>query len=121
MTHGAIQLPVYEELNKLASSKYNNGAPVTFKQSLVTGALSKICASTVTYPYQVVKSRMQIRPLVPGAPPPYNGVRDTLAKTWRYEGIAGFYRGCFLNLLRVTPNSAVTLALYELIAKQFRS
>ena len=35
----------------------------------------------------------------------------------RYEGIAGFYRGCTINLIKVTPGSAVSLAVYETVAQ----
>ena len=37
-------------------------------QSMILGGTSKILASTITYPYQVIKSRIQQRDLIPLKP-----------------------------------------------------
>lgn len=43
----------------------------------------------------------------------YRGVRQAAALTWRNEGLLGFYRGLGPALIRVLPQSALTLTVYE--------
>ena len=84
----------------------------------------------MTYPYQVIKSRLQQRVLPPVAgeggpgtgatptPPPrrYTGLIDAAVQIGRLEGPLGFYKGFAANLLRVAPQSAITLMAYEHIS-----
>ena len=109
------------------------GGGISSGALFAAGAASKAVATTATYPYQVIKARLQQRRVVAaappapqgvggggggGAPPPppspsYTGFARTVATMWAREGPAGFYRGFGANLLRVAPQSAVTLAAYE--------
>ncbi|KAE8147129.1 mitochondrial carrier domain-containing protein [Aspergillus avenaceus] len=63
LTHVAIQFPLYEYL-KMAITGYgigehpDNGTSHWFGISFAT-FLSKICASTVTYPHEVLRTRLQ--------------------------------------------------------------
>lgn len=88
------------------------------------GATSKVFASTVTYPFQVIKTRLQQRHLDTGAvlqsTQRYRGVVDCVAKTWRQEGFYGFFKGSIPNALRVAPASAVTFVVYEETLRLFR-
>lgn len=43
----------------------------------------------------------------------YAGVIDCVARIWKREGITGFFKGCIPNVIRVTPNAAITLVVYE--------
>jgi solute carrier family 25 folate transporter 32 len=115
------------------------GGGVSSGALFAAGAASKAVATTVTYPYQVIKARVQQRraavAVVPQAAAvgggggaigsggggagsalpahPYTGFVRTVATMWAREGPRGFYRGFGANLLRVAPQSAVTLAAYE--------
>lgn len=111
VSHGAIQFMAYEEFKKL-NSKYT-GLAIDSKQSAITyitmAALSKIVAVVVTYPYQVVRSRLQDRQSNRN----YNGIIDLTTKIMRNEGANGFYKGLTPNLLRVTPACCITFVVYE--------
>jgi len=52
-------------------------------------ALSKITAGALTYPYQVIRARLQTY----DAGQEYKSARDVIAKIWRTEGGRGFYKG----------------------------
>ena len=77
---------------------------------LCFAALSKIVAAVVTYPYQVVRARLQDTQCA------YEGAVDCVRKTWRYEGIRGMYRGFAPALLHVVPNVCIVFPVYELMA-----
>ncbi|KAF2641376.1 mitochondrial carnitine/acylcarnitine carrier protein [Massarina eburnea CBS 473.64] len=68
-----------------------------------------------SYPFDVVKSKMQSDGF--GADQKYKSMRDCFAKTWRVEGMGGFWRGIGPTLLRAMPVSAGTFATVELIMR----
>lgn len=111
VSHGALQFMAYEELKKGYSRYY--GTPINHKLSsteyLIMASLSKIFAATATYPYQVVRSRLQNQYTMAE----YKGAVDIIRKTFRYEGVKGFYKGLVPNVLRVTPACALTFVVYE--------
>ena len=47
----------------------------------------------------------------------YTNGLQAAALTWQREGILGFYKGLLPSLLRVMPQSAVTLMVYEALVK----
>lgn len=70
VSHGAIQFMVYEEMKKkrndirhkkgLTSTEELN-AQLSQTEYLLMASTSKVAATVVTYPYQVLKSRLQVR------------------------------------------------------------
>lgn len=101
----------YEELKKGYSWYFE--IPIQQKlgsiQYLIMASMSKIFAASVTYPYQVVRSRLQNQYTMAQ----YNGALDVISKTFRYEGVRGFYKGLVPSVLRVTPACALTFVVYE--------
>uniref|UniRef100_A0A8C8X4J3 Solute carrier family 25 member 32 n=1 Tax=Panthera leo TaxID=9689 RepID=A0A8C8X4J3_PANLE len=108
-SHGALQFMAYELL-KLKYNQHINRLPeaqLSTVEYISVAALSKIFAVAATYPYQVVRARLQDQHMF------YKGVLDVIAKTWRKEGIGGFYKGIAPNLIRVTPACCITFVVYE--------
>jgi solute carrier family 25 folate transporter 32 len=73
-------------------------------------------ASVVTYPHEVVRTRLQTqrRPLVESSDGLINrldrgGIVHTTKKLVRTEGWRSLYKGLSVNLIRTVPNSAVTM------------
>ncbi|XP_006645938.1 nicotinamide adenine dinucleotide transporter 2, mitochondrial-like [Oryza brachyantha] len=116
VTHVAIQLPVYEKV-KLYFAKRDN----TTVDKLSPGKLaicssgSKVTASIITYPHEVVRSKLQEQGRGRHGAVHYTGVLDCIKQVYQKEGIPGFYRGCATNLLRTTPNAVITFTSYEMI------
>jgi solute carrier family 25 folate transporter 32 len=117
--HGAIQFAAYEELKHLASrAGQPAGSPdrsLTSAEVSVYGAASKFLAAVSTYPTQVVRSRLQQRS--EGRSLVYNSSWQAVLVTWQREGLAGFYKGLLPSLMRVMPQSAITLMVYEGVVK----
>jgi hypothetical protein len=57
-----------------------------YLQHFVAGMASGACLSAVGYPFDTIKVRMQTNP-------EFTSVFDCVAKTYRLQGIGGFYRG----------------------------
>jgi solute carrier family 25 folate transporter 32 len=79
----------------------------TTMEYLVFAAWSKLIAAATTYPYQVIRARLQDQHME------YKGTWDCVKQTWRYEGARGFYKGLAPYLLHVTPNICLVLLIYE--------
>lgn len=126
VSHGALQFMAYERLKILRSDSMRLDDPVErglsdsvqAKPSLarlgnidffVLSGLSKVFAGCVTYPYQVVRSRLQTYE----AHLLYRGTTDAMRQIWVKEGFAGFYKGLGPNLFRVLPSTWVTFLVYE--------
>ncbi|XP_007427666.1 mitochondrial folate transporter/carrier [Python bivittatus] len=111
-SHGALQFMAYEEL-KSRYNKYKN-RPSDMKlntlEYITMAALSKIFAVTATYPYQVVRARLQDQHNR------YSGVLNVIHRTWRKEGVHGFYKGIMPNVIRVTPACCITFVVYEKVS-----
>lgn len=116
-SHGALQFVIYEEL-KSFSIHVQGGESVGTMAPLLLGACSKVIASTTTYPYQVIKARIQRLTLVGEVP--YTGTIDCIRRTFQQEGIIGFYKGLAPNLIRIAPASGLTFFTYELIVGWLR-
>jgi solute carrier family 25 folate transporter 32 len=71
---------------------------------------SKTAAMLATYPYQVVRSRLQVRIDTKFS---YSGVLDVIRRTARNEGLWAFYRGIVPSTLRVLPGTCITFLTYE--------
>jgi solute carrier family 25 (mitochondrial folate transporter), member 32 len=85
--------------------------------------LSCRVATTVTYPLQLIKTRIQQRTDAVELTDDgkvevvkrrdYNSIRSSSLRIWRLEGIGGFFKGCIPNAIRVMPGAAITFVVYE--------
>ncbi|WVZ25240.1 hypothetical protein V8G54_003784 [Vigna mungo] len=125
VSHGAIQFTAYEELRKVIidfkskRSTFHNHNPDKLLHSVdyaVLGATSKLAAILLTYPFQVMRSRLQQRPSGDGVPR-YLDTWHVVKETARFEGIRGFYKGITANLLKNAPASSITFIVYENVLK----
>lgn len=112
-SHGALQFMAYEEL-KIMYNRYRNrksDLKLSTLEYIGLAALSKIFAVSATYPYQVVRARLQDQHNR------YSGVVDVIRRTWRQESVHGFYKGIVPNVIRVTPACCITFVVYEKVSQ----
>ncbi|KAH7691426.1 Mitochondrial folate transporter/carrier [Aphelenchoides avenae] len=74
---------------------------------LVFSSASKIVATVTTYPYQVVRTRLQDQHAV------YSGVWHCIKQTFVREGIYGLYKGMLAATFKQLPGSVITYMVYE--------
>eukprot|EP00752_Nemacystus_decipiens_P005250 g4764.t1 len=113
---GAVQFAVYEWL-KARVPKRDENTPM---ESLLMGGASKVLSTLVTYPTQVIKSRLQQRGTaedVQAGSSRYRGTLHCAAEIGRKEGARGFFKGCVAHAVRAAPASAITFVVYEEVLK----
>jgi solute carrier family 25 folate transporter 32 len=115
---------------------YDDKGNQTALWSALGGGLSKIVAFTATYPYQVIKSRLQqgqsLQLNAVAGKDEYTGTIDCMRRVYRYsmncrflkgchslkkffraEGIRAFFRGILPGTIKVVPSASLTFLVYE--------
>ncbi|KAF9425419.1 hypothetical protein BGZ94_007536 [Podila epigama] len=83
-----IQYTVFEKIK----ARIIKTRALTSFDFFLLGAISKLAATSITYPYIVVKSRMQLKQSN-DARERYTSIMDGFRKIIKYEGVAGLYKG----------------------------
>jgi len=134
VSHGAVQFAVYEPAKRVyfrrkgrdrraAAAAAAGGddddddaaagpgdRKVGNEATIVLSTVSKFVAGAVTYPLQVLRSRLQNY----DAEQRFGrGIRGVVRQLWREEGVRGFYRGIMPGVVRVLPATWVTFLVYE--------
>ena len=105
------------------STKHSNNLPEedwpsqqdlepTAMELFLASGLSKMTASLLTYPHEVIRSRMMDSRGVSGA-----SLWATTSRVYAQDGILGFYSGLPVALIRVIPNCCITFMTYELLLR----
>lgn len=123
--HVAIHFPLYEKCKAIlhVNASAQNVLPINDNESpqhspimsskdqylgklLLASCISKMIASTITYPHEILRTRMQVRNS--------QSLVKTIRKIYKTNGgFKGFYQGFFTNLIRTVPASAITLVSFE--------
>ncbi|GER57241.1 mitochondrial carrier protein [Striga asiatica] len=111
----AISFSVYESLRYNWHSRRPHDSTVLV--SLGCGSLSGIASSTVTFPLDLVRRRMQLEG-VAGQARVYNvGLLGTFGQIIRAEGFRGLYRGIMPEYCKVVPTVGIVFVTYETLKK----
>ncbi|KAK0652989.1 mitochondrial carrier domain-containing protein [Cercophora newfieldiana] len=155
LTHVAVQFPAYEYLKTKFTGRPMGAHPAQGQDEkahwlgiLSASILSKILASSATYPHEVIRTRLQTqrRPMPgheymeglggltpeaaggngqPAEPqrslPKYRGIPQTVRTILKEEGWRAFYAGMGTNMMRAVPAATVTMLTYEYVMKQLNS
>ena len=151
LTHVAIQFPLYEIFKEkftgiVKGTKESEEDRAHHFYGLAAAVfLSKVCASTATYPHEVVRTRLQTQQRPNGSDPHQPpstqkpnpgdqgrnpGIATSLSHELRYkgtwhtckvifmeEGWRGFYAGLGTNLIRAVPSAMTTILTFEYLKK----
>lgn len=117
VSHGAVQFTMYERFKEILRRRdVAREGGTSIKDSLMASTASKLVASVATYPMQVARTRMQER-FADGRR--YGRLDTAFLYIFRTEGVKGLYRGLSANIIRVTPQAAVTFVTYEQILRMY--
>ncbi|KAI4259516.1 MAG: hypothetical protein LQ352_000703 [Teloschistes flavicans] len=127
VTESTLQWFLYEQgklhLNRRqARLKASGREPSTTDQAMAWGGKigaaggAKFFAALVTYPHEVVRTRMRQAPLEDGRLK-YTGLVQCFSTIWKEEGTASLYGGLTPHMLRVVPSAAIMFGMYEFVLR----
>ncbi|KAK5170711.1 hypothetical protein LTR04_004574 [Oleoguttula sp. CCFEE 6159] len=133
VTESTLQWVLYEQMKLYLATReqrlLSSGRdPTTWDQTVAwTGKLgaagsAKFVAAIVTYPHEVVRTRLRQAPStidpVTGRPTlKYTGLLQCFKLIWKEEGLASMYGGLTPHMLRVVPSAAIMFGMYEGVLK----
>lgn len=112
ITESTLQFVLYEKLKQLARPEGSENDELTKAEYLITASIAKLIAATVTYPHEVIRTRLREVDNVK-----YKGLFSGLAQIAKDEGMRGLYGGIGPHLWRVVPNAAIMFMTYETVLK----
>ncbi|KAJ2628060.1 Pyrimidine nucleotide transporter, mitochondrial [Coemansia sp. RSA 1287] len=124
-SESAIQWMIYEQLKRVvrrrsdASGQGSGAKTVTnWFEYFGAAAAAKLMASVVTYPHEVLRTRLRQPPDANGMVK-YRGLVNSAKIIFAEEGMRGFYGGLTPHLLRTVPNASIMFLAYELVVHYF--
>uniref|UniRef100_A0A6I8PNT9 Solute carrier family 25 member 43 n=1 Tax=Ornithorhynchus anatinus TaxID=9258 RepID=A0A6I8PNT9_ORNAN len=103
---GALQLAAYRKLVLLFMDDLGC---VSQWSAIVAGSLAGMVATIVTYPIDVVKTRLIVQNLLE---PSYTGILHAFYTIYHQEGFLALYRGVSLTVLGAVPFSIGSFLVY---------
>lgn len=103
VAEGTIQWALYEQL-KAWETQSMQDKKNSLSGTISSAGIAKLVASLITYPHEVVRTRLRQEP-EPGQARKYTGLLQTVKMVLREEGVAALYGGLSAHLLRVVPVS----------------
>ncbi|TIB94463.1 hypothetical protein E3Q17_01537 [Wallemia mellicola] len=109
VTESTLQWILYEQLKD-----FTKDSKLSSMSTMVSAGLAKSTATVITYPHEVIRTRM--RQAVPvGEKPRYTSLIHTLKLVLAEEGVSALYGGLSAHLMRVVPNAAAMFLIYEFV------
>ncbi|RKP02060.1 hypothetical protein CXG81DRAFT_29608 [Caulochytrium protostelioides] len=88
--------------------------------TVMTAGLSKLIAAGLTYPHEVLRTRLRQHPDASGHIK-YRGVFQAAVLIYREEGLPGLYGGMAAHLMRVVPNAVILFLCYEGVVELYEA
>ena len=90
------------------------------RNDLVAGSIGGIAGTVLNTPMDVVKSRIQNSPKVPGHVSKYNWAWPGVVTVMREEGFRALYKGFMPKVLRLGPGGGILLVVFTNVMDFFR-
>ncbi|PGH12144.1 hypothetical protein AJ79_04438 [Helicocarpus griseus UAMH5409] len=133
VTESTLQWVMYEQMKRMLAQRQERrlADPAHVENwadhaeawggKVVAAGFAKFFAAAVTYPHEVVRTRLRLAPTVSvaggKAQMKYTGLVQCFRLVFKEEGMAGLYGGLTPHLLRVVPSAAIMFGMYEMILR----
>jgi solute carrier family 25, member 33/36 len=120
VTESTLQWVLYEQGKLyLTHHSLDDPTPTTWKSpyadsitaKFLAAATAKLFAAVVTYPHEVVRTRLRQAPENGSGRLKYTGLVQCFGRVWREEGMRGLYGGMTPHLLRVVPSAGIMFGM----------
>jgi len=113
MPFGTLYFATYEVFN-LALKHYDKDKfiPKSIKH-LISGGAAGFVSTTLTIPFDVIKTRLQTQATLPPNERIYTSTWQTFKIILKDEGFMGLTRGLGARLVYLTPAGSITFTTYE--------
>ncbi|GAM20183.1 hypothetical protein SAMD00019534_033580, partial [Acytostelium subglobosum LB1] len=92
-----------------------------FWANLIAGGVAGIIGASTVFPIDMIKTRLQTQKPLPDGTLKYNGIADCYRKIVANEGgMRALYRGLSANLVGITPEKALKLAVNDLLRNKLQ-
>ncbi|KAF2709816.1 mitochondrial carrier [Pleomassaria siparia CBS 279.74] len=129
VTESTLQWMLYEQmklsLNRREQRVLNSGKElsawdhtVAWTGKLTAAGAAKFIAALITYPHEVVRTRLRQAPMENGQVK-YTGLAQCFRLIWKEEGMVALYGGLVPHMMRVVPSAAIMFGTYEAVLKLF--
>lgn len=133
VTESTLQWVMYERMKKYIAEKdalrmtaahrertgWDDARSWSYK--LGAAGSAKFFAALVTYPHEVVRTRLRQAPVTTSASGiaqlKYSGLVQCFKLVWKEEGMAALYGGLVPHMLRVVPSAAIMFGVYEAVLR----
>eukprot|EP00403_Amphidinium_massartii_P007592 CAMPEP_0178376668 /NCGR_PEP_ID=MMETSP0689_2-20121128/3520_1 /TAXON_ID=160604 /ORGANISM="Amphidinium massartii, Strain CS-259" /LENGTH=641 /DNA_ID=CAMNT_0019996695 /DNA_START=111 /DNA_END=2036 /DNA_ORIENTATION=- len=123
--HAGVSFMVFETLKPALQVKFGleseKDLPVAAR--LAAGGTAGLVAQFFSYPFQVIRRRMQVQGTIGYAGQPaanYGSVRDAVVDICRHEGVRGLYKGVSLTLIKGPLSAAIGFCTNDMLKHVFQ-
>lgn len=100
-----LQYTIFEQLKNIIEKRRR----LRPRDAFFLGAISKLLATSITYPYIMVKSRMHVA----SKDCPREGIMQSLERIVREEGWSGLYKGIIPKVIQSVVTAAFLFAFKD--------
>ncbi|KAL1301516.1 hypothetical protein AAFC00_005759 [Neodothiora populina] len=133
VTESTLQWVLYERMKKSIAENEAHRMSVAnrprtgwddailWSYKLGAAGSAKFFAALVTYPHEVVRTRLRQAPVTTSGTGvshlKYTGLVQCFKLVWKEEGMAALYGGLVPHMLRVVPSAAIMFGMYEAVLR----
>lgn len=110
--YGAAQFTTYKWTSSLCATAIPNASDLV--KSFVAGSTSAVVATTITYPFDLLRTRFAIQ-ATPGNTKVYSSLRYAFWHIYKHEGVTGYFRGLTPAIMAMVPYMGLFFASYQQI------
>ncbi|KAJ4287200.1 mitochondrial thiamine pyrophosphate transporter [Kalmusia sp. IMI 367209] len=109
LTYGSVQFSAYKYISTLLETVPPPYALPGSAVSFISGAAAGACATTVTYPLDLLRTRFAAQ----GTERVYSSLAASIRHIVEHEGPTGFFRGLGAGVSQIVPYMGLFFASYE--------